>query len=71
LANKDWAPFQLKENVFWREGMTPEEFDEEREYLYRYHWEDFMQGDYLPLWVQRTGGEEAQKWKDRFQIKKS
>lgn len=48
--------------------MTPEEYDEEREYLYHHHWEDFMQGKYLPLWAQRLGGEAAQKWKDRYQI---
>lgn len=48
--------------------MTPEEYDEEREYLYHHHWEDFMQGKYLPLWAQRLGGEVAQKWKDRYQI---
>lgn len=69
MADKDWATFQLKEAAFWRDGMTPEEYDEEREYLYHCHWEDFMEGTYLPLWVQRIGGEEAQKWKDKFQIK--
>lgn len=69
MENKsDWASFTLREVPFWRDGMTPEEYDEEREYLYRYHWEDFMQGKYLPLWVQRLGGDAAQKWKDRYHI---
>lgn len=31
--NNDWATETLKEAPFWRDGMTPEEYDEEREYL--------------------------------------
>ena len=31
--NEDWATDTLKEAPFWRDGMSPEEYDEEREHL--------------------------------------
>lgn len=33
--NKDWATENLKEAPFWVDGMTPEEYDKEREYYLR------------------------------------
>lgn len=33
MEDKDWETPTLKEAPFWREGMTPEEYDEEREYF--------------------------------------
>lgn len=53
MNNNDWAPFQLKEAPFWKDGMTPEEYDEEREYLIE-HWEEYTHGKYLPLWRQQN-----------------
>ena len=48
----DWATPSLKEAPFWRDGMTPEEYDAEREYLGRnYHL--LIQGTYKPLWKQK------------------
>ena len=48
----DWATPTLKEEPFWREGMTPEEYEEERDYLiHNYHL--LMSGEYVPLWKQR------------------
>ncbi len=48
---KNWATETLKEAPFWREGMLPEEYDIEREYLAK-HWNDLQDGKYIPLWQQ-------------------
>lgn len=48
-----WATETLKEVPFWREGMTPEEYDIEREYFYT-HWEEYTRGEYTPLWRHRN-----------------
>lgn len=48
----DWASPTLKEVPFWRDDMTPEEYEEERTYLGQ-HWDDYKQGVYTPLWQQR------------------
>lgn len=59
--NKDWATPSLKEAPYWRDGMTPEEYDVEREYLAR-NWETLVEtGKYKPLWKQR---EEAEKGRE-------
>lgn len=50
--NKDWATPTLKEVPFWREGMGPEEYDVEREYLAK-NWELLKEGKYVPLWKQK------------------
>lgn len=50
----DWATPTLKEAVYWRDGMTPEEYDEEREY-FGLNYKMFMDGTYKPLWAQREG----------------
>ena len=50
--NTEWATETLKGAPFWRDGMTPEEYDLEREYLQR-HWEELKDGTYLPIWKQR------------------
>lgn len=47
----DWATYSLMEAPFWRNGMTPEEYEEEREYYYM-HLEDVKKGTYKPLWQQ-------------------
>lgn len=48
----DWASATLKEVPFWREDMTPEEYEREREY----HAKNFLtlvrNGKYVPLWKQ-------------------
>ena len=50
--NIDWATPSLKEAPYWRDGMTPEEYEVEREYLMKnYHL--MLSGEYLPLWKQR------------------
>ena len=47
----DWATYSMKEMPFWRNGMTPEEYDKEIEYYYR-HLKDVKNGKYSPLWKQ-------------------
>ena len=49
---KNWATETLKEVPFWREDMSPEEYEIERSYLYK-NWASFMNGDYVPLWKQK------------------
>ena len=48
--------------------MTPEEYDKEREYLYKHHWDDYTKGLYLPLWVQERGEEASDKWRNRIRV---
>lgn len=50
--DRNWATPTLKEAPFWREGMTPEEYDEEREYL-SMNFEKLQNGSYVPLWKQK------------------
>ena len=33
-SNDEWASGQIKEAPYWRKGMTPEEYDEERTYFF-------------------------------------
>lgn len=50
--SNDWATETLKEAPYWRDGMTPEEYEIEREYLGKnYHL--LKEGKYAPLWKQR------------------
>jgi len=48
----DWAPGQLKEAPFWRKGMTPEEYEKEREYFLD-NLDKYPLGGYEPLWKQK------------------
>ena len=47
----NWASGTIKEVPFWREDMTPEEYEKERTYLME-HWSDYMKNQYTPLWKQ-------------------
>lgn len=47
----DWASPTLKEVPFWREGMSPEEYETEREY-YAKNFDLVKEGKYVPLWKQ-------------------
>jgi len=55
-VKNNWAPPTLREMPFWRDGMTPEEFDREREYYYD-HYDDLKNGTYKPLWRQKGAKE--------------
>lgn len=52
MGENNWATGTLKEVPFWRDDMTPEEYEKEREYFYR-HWDDYRNGIYVPLWKQK------------------
>ena len=52
-VNSNWATETLKEVPFWREGMTPEEYEKEYNYLYN-HFDDLKVGKYKPLWAQEN-----------------
>lgn len=47
----DWATPSLKEEPYWREGMSVEEFETEREY-YLKNWKRWEKEKYIPLWKQ-------------------
>ena len=53
--NEDWATPSLKEAEFWRDGMTVEEYEEERDYLWS-HYDLLLEAKYMPLWKQRELG---------------
>lgn len=46
-----WASATLREVPFWREDMSPEEYDIEREY-YAKNFDLVKKGLYVPLWKQ-------------------
>ena len=52
--NESWATETLKEVPFWRDDMTPEEYDLEREYYAR-NFSQVKTGTYKPLWKQAAG----------------
>ena len=60
--NNDWATETLKEAPFWRDGMTPEEYDEEKEYLGK-NYILLQKGTYVPLWKQKGDKCEANRRK--------
>jgi len=51
--NKDWATPTLKEAPYYYPGMTPEEYEIEREYYYQ-NWNLVLSGKYVPLWRQKA-----------------
>ena len=49
----EWKPTAGdKEWIFYREGMSAEEFEREYKYLSE-HIKDLQNGNYTPLWKQR------------------
>ena len=54
----DWATYTLKEAPFWREGISPEEYEIEREYLGR-NYDLLMKNQYVPLWKQSKLGNDG------------
>lgn len=51
VKQSDWATESLMEAPFWRNGMSPDEYDLEREYLGK-NYNLFLDGTYQPLWKQ-------------------
>ena len=56
MDENNWATPTLKEAPYWRDGMSPEEYNVERTYFYQ-HLEKLKNGTYLPLWKQKQGKE--------------
>lgn len=52
MDEKDWTSDTLKEAPFYREGMSQEEYDIEREYHGK-NTKLVLSGQYEPLWKQR------------------
>lgn len=51
VERQEWATPTLKEVPFWREDMSPEEYERERTYMIQ-NWNAVLQGRYVPLWKQ-------------------
>ena len=51
-GNRDWSTPSLREVPFWKDGMSIEEYEKEREYYYT-HLNDVKRGSYEPLWKQK------------------
>lgn len=51
--SNEWATLTLKEVPFWRDGMTPEEYDKERIYFYE-NFDLYKTGSYIPLGQQEN-----------------
>ena len=47
VRQSDWAT----EALFWRNGMTPEEYEMENRYLSKNFYKQ-KDGNYMPLWMQ-------------------
>ena len=55
--NKDWSNASLREVPYWRDGMSIEEYEKERDYYYR-NIKNFWNGTYTPLWKQKMSTSE-------------
>lgn len=51
--DNDWATPTIKDVPFWRDDITPEEYDTERIYFYQ-NFDSYKNGTYIPLWQQKT-----------------
>lgn len=49
-----WATPTMIHNPWWRQGMTPEEYDKEREYYFSNFDTLVVNGKYVPLWKQKA-----------------
>ena len=50
---EEWATPTLKEAPWWRQGMTIEEYDIERDYYGEHFGDLVVNGKYVPLWKQK------------------
>ena len=49
---EDWATNTMKHNPWWRDNMSPDEYDKEREYYFKNFDSLVKNGKYTPLWKQ-------------------
>lgn len=52
MNHEEWATASLKEAPYWRDGMSVEEYERERDY-FNQNWDAFVRGEYRPLWMQK------------------
>lgn len=52
VRESEWATETLMEAPFWRNGMTPEEYEKENVYLSK-NFHLLREGKYVPLWKQK------------------
>lgn len=57
IDDENWATPSLMEAPYWRDGMTPEEYDIERAYFLR-NIDKWGTPEYIPLWKQKGKNEE-------------
>jgi hypothetical protein len=50
----NWASLEMKKNPWWRDDMSPEEYDAEREYYVKNFDNLVVNGLYKPLWQQKN-----------------
>lgn len=49
--SKNWSTPTMREVPFWKDGMSIEEYEKERDYYYK-HLQEVKNGTYTPLWKQ-------------------
>lgn len=49
----EWATNTMKHNPWWHDGMSPEKYDEERQYYFDNYDTLVTKGKYIPLWKQK------------------
>lgn len=49
----NWASLEMKKNPWWRDDMSPEEYDAEREFYVKNFDNLVVNGLYKPLWQQK------------------
>ncbi|MBO5426772.1 MAG: hypothetical protein J6A25_14790 [Lachnospiraceae bacterium] len=52
MEESNWSTPTLREVPFWRDGMSPEEYEIERSY-YLENYNLVAEGKYVPLWKQK------------------
>ena len=50
---ENWANITLKHNAWWKEVMTPDDYDKERDYYFSNFDTLVVNGKYVPLWKQK------------------
>lgn len=53
IVMDEWATNTMKHNPWWHDGMSPEEYDKERQYYFDNYDTLVTKGKYIPLWKQK------------------
>lgn len=57
--SKNWSTPTMREVPFWKDGMSIEEYEKERDYYYK-HLQEVKNGTYTPLWKQNQKASQKQ-----------